>query len=419
MPASPRAPLPRYIWQQPSWPALWFNPDAVGPAIAEARRLQGEVEGKAFAIGIDRAGEVARDMLSQEVLATAALEGEKLDPAAVRASVLRRLGLGDDKSGSGGGPQDRQIDGLVEVLSDAAHAFRQPLDDARLCRWQAALFPADASGLRKIAVGRWRDHDGPMQIISGPIGKEAVHYEAPPSHQVPGEMQRFLQWFANTAPSLSSELLPLRAASPPPWPAPASGPPPPLDGVARAALAHLWFESIRPFEDGNGRIGRAIVDLALAQDRRGPLRLYSLSRQLLDARAAYDDALNRAQRGTGEVTGWVRWFAGQISAACRRSGEVIDRAIEKSRFWTDHGAKDLNARQRKLLQRLLDDGDGGFPGGLTAGEYMKMTGVSKATATRDLAGLLAAQLLWTTGQGKGIRYYIRVPGWTHGVGVGE
>ena len=381
-----------YVWQQPSWPALTFDLYSVSPAISEARRLQSEIEGKAYAIGIDRAGEVTCEVLSQEVLATAAIEGEKLDPAAVRSSVMRRLGL------AGSGPHDRHVDGLVEVLSDAAASFQQTLDHDRLCRWQSALFPAGTSGIRKVAVGRYRDHDDPMQIVSGLLGKERVHYQAPPSRQVPDEMERFLQWFAATAP--------------------APGRVPAMDGLARAAIAHLWFESIHPFEDGNGRIGRAIVDMTIAQDRGGPLRLYSLSRQLLESRAGYYDALNQAQRGTGEVTDWVRWFAGQICAACRRSGEVIDRAIEKGRFWVDHGGKELNARQRKVLQRLLDDGDGGFLGGLNAEKYMKMTGVSKATATRDLASLVAAQLLWTTGRGKGIRYYVHVPGWTHGVGLG-
>ena len=384
--------LPRartYIWQHPSWPALTFDPESVSAALSEARRLQGEVEGKARAIGIDRAGEVMRDVLAQEVLATAAIEGEKLDPASVRSSVMRHLGLGDT------GPHDRHVDGLVQVISDASSAFQQPLDHDRLCRWQSALFPGGASGIRRIAVGRYRDHADPMQIVSGQPGKEIVHYQAPPSHQVRAEMDRLLQWFADTAP--------------------VPGKSPVMDGLARAAIAHLWFESIHPFEDGNGRIGRALIDMAIAQDQGGPLRLYSLSRQLLESRAGYYDALNQAQRGAGDVTAWVQWFAGQIAAACARTSQVMDRAIEKSRFWADHSATQINARQRKVLQRLLDDGDGGFLGGLNADKYIKMTGVSKATATRDLAGLVAAQLLWTTGQGKGVRYYVNVPGWTHGV----
>ena len=382
--------LPKtYIWQHKKWPELTFDHQAVGPAIAAARRLQGEIEGKARAIGLDRKGEVATEVLAQEVIATAAIEGEKLDPVAVRSSVMRHLGLADT------GPHDRHVDGLVDVISDAGTAFQLPLDHDRLHRWQSALFPGGTSGITRIAVGRYRDHSDPMQIVSGLPGKEKVHYEAPPSGRVRAEMDRFLQWFSSTTPAALPE-------------------PQNMDGLARAAIAHVWFESIHPFEDGNGRIGRAIVDMALAQDQGSPLRLYSLSRQLLESRAAYYAALNHAQRGTGDVTGWIEWFARQIGAACVRSGEVIDRALEKSRFWASH-ATILKERQRKVLQRLLDDGDGGFLGGLNAEKYMKITAVSKATATRDLTDMLAENLLWTQGQGKSLRYFINVPGWSHGV----
>jgi Fic family protein len=381
-----------YVWQHAQWPELTFDPAAIGPGIAAARRMQGAMEGKAGAIGLDRAGEVAADVLAQEVVATAAIEGEKLDPTAVRSSVMRHLGLADT------GPFDRHVDGLVEVISDAGTAFRSPLDHDRLHRWQSALFPGGTRGITRIAVGRYRSHDDPMQIVSGRPGSETVHYEAPPSAQVPAEMDRFLEWFAATAP--------------------AQGQTPKMDGLARAAVAHVWFESIHPFEDGNGRIGRAIVDMAIAQDQGSPMRLYSLSRQLLESRAAYYDALNHAQRGTGDVTGWVGWFLQQIGAACARSSQVIDRAIEKSRFWAMHAGTDLKPRQRKVLQRLLDDGDGGFAGGLNAEKYMKMTAVSKATATRDLTEMLAERLLWTQGQGKALRYFINVPGWSHGVAAG-
>lgn len=383
------APSKRYIWQHAQWPKLTFDHEVVGPAIATARRLQGEVEGKANAIGLNRNGEVAADVLAQEVIATAAIEGENLDPTAVRSSVMRHLGLAD------AGPHDRHVDGLVEVISDAGTAFQLPLDHDRLHRWQSALFPGGTRGITRIAVGRYRDHQDPMQIVSGPLGKEKVHYEAPPSPRVRAEMDRFLKWFARTTPT------------------PTPGRAPKMDGLARAAIAHVWFESIHPYEDGNGRIGRAIVDMAIAQDHGSPMRLYSLSRQLLESRAAYYDALNHAQRGTGDVTDWVGWFVQQIGASCLRSSQVIDRAIEKSRFWARHAGVDLKPRQRKVLQRLLDDGDGGFEGGLNAEKYMKMTAVSKATATRDLTELLAENLLWTNGQGKGLRYFIDVPGWLH------
>lgn len=377
-----------YVWQQPPWPKLSFDAAAVAPAIAAARRSQGELWGKASAIGLAETDEVAGEVLAQEVTATAAIEGEKLDPASVRSSVMRHLGL------ASAGPHDRPVDGLVEVIGDATTAFEAPLDHDRLYRWQSALFPGGTRGIRRIAVGRYRDHPDPMQIVSGRQGQETVHYEAPPSSRVFTEMDVFLHWFADTRPA------PDQSA---------------IDGLARAAVAHVWFETIHPFEDGNGRVGRAVADMAIAQDQGSPLRLYSLSRQLLERRAEYYDALNQAQRGTGDVTEWVEWFARQIGAACVRSGQIVDRAVEKSRFWASRAHLDLKPRQRKVLQRLLDDGDGGFEGGLNADKYMKMTAVSKATATRDLAEMLAHQLLWSQGQGKGTRYYLNVPGWTHGV----
>ena len=379
---------PKFIWQHPNWPALTFDAALVGPALLGARRLQGEAEGQFKAVGLDLTGEIAQDVLAQEVISTAAIEGEKLDPAAVRSSILRKLGLADT------GPHDRQVDGLVDVLRDATTGFDLPLDEDRLCRWQAALFPGGVggtSGIRRIAAGRYRDHADAMQIVSGLPGREVVHYEAPPSDKVAFEMQRFLQWFNSTAP--------------------VAGQTPALDGIARAALAHLWFESIHPFEDGNGRIGRAIVDMAMAQDRGAAPRLVSLSRQLMQSRAAYYDALNAAQRGNGDASAWVQWFADAFGKACTQSLAVAQEALKKARFWATHAATHINPRQRKVLQRLLDAGDGGFLGGMSADKYAKMTGASKATATRDLAALLAGGLLLSYGQGRATRYGVNVPGW--------
>jgi Fic family protein len=376
-----------YVWQRPAWPALSFDLNAIVSDLGDAHRQLGEIEGKVAAIGMGGAREVIVEAFAGEVLATAAIEGQRLSEDAVRSSVLRRLGLASM------GPKDRHVEGLVEVINDALTAFDRPLDHDRLCRWQSALFPGGTSGIQRIAVGRYRGHEDPMQIVSGLPGKEVVHYEAPPSKQVHAEMQRFLDWFAQTAP----------------------GAPRPMIGLARAAIAHLWFESIHPFEDGNGRIGRAIVEMAIAQHQGQSSRLYSLSRQLLSSRKEYYDSLNAAQKGDLDVTSWVRWFMLQFSAACRFTSKVIDEALEKKRFWDRH-AGSVNERQRKVLQRLLDMGDGGFQGGLNAEKYCKMTGVSKATATRDLAEMVAADQLWTSGVGKATKYYIRMPGWTPGTG---
>ncbi|AMR77971.1 Fic family protein [Cupriavidus nantongensis] len=385
-----------WIWLRTDWPDLAYDALAAAPDLAEAYRMHGVVEGKAAAIGLGSTSQVALDALSDEVLATAAIEGERLSLDAVRSSVMRRLGLATS------GPVDRSVDGLVEVISDATTAIDTPLDEDRLCRWQSALFPGGTSGIHRIAVGRYRDHADPMQIVSGRPGREVVHYEAPPSKDVPGHMERFLKWFAETSPAQASAL-------------PGGGKP--IDGFARAAIAHLWFESIHPFEDGNGRIGRAIVDMAMTQHLRQPVRLYSLSRQLLTSRSAYYDALNHAQRGDTNVTDWVQWFARQCTAACHAASQVIDQAIEKRQFWEKHEGSGLHERQRKVLQRLLDDGDGGFLGGLNAEKYMKMTGVSKATATRDLSEMVTGGQLWSQGVGKAVRYYVNVPGWAHGVAV--
>lgn len=380
-----------WVWTQPNWPHLVYDAALAAPELAEAYTMHGLVSGKAAAIGLGSTSQVVLDVLSAEVLSTAAIEGERLNADSVRSSVLRRLGLAST------GSSDRHVDGLVDVISDAMIAHDQPLTEERLCRWQSALFPGSTTSIRRIVVGRYRDHPDPMQIVSGPMGHENVHYEAPPSKDVPEHMQRFLNWFNETATAPAAGASGQR-----------------IDGLARAAIAHVWFESIHPFEDGNGRLGRAIVDMAMMQHLRQPVRLISLSRQLEKNCGAYYDALNHEQRGDGDVTQWVQWFATQCSAAYEQTSQIIDRAIEKRQFWEAHGIG-LPDRKRKVLQRLLDDGNGGFLGGLNADKYMKMTGISRATASRDLAEMVEAGQLWSHGAAKAIRYYVNVPGWTHGI----
>ena len=381
-------PHPRHIWQLPDWPKLHFDVAAASPALLSARERQGQVRGMARAIGLDEMHNIERAVWTSEALATAAIEGERLELAAVRSSVVRHLGQADS------GPYSRQVDGLVGIMQDASAGFEQPLDADRLCRWQSALFPGATMGIRRVAIGRFRDHQDPMQIVSGLPGKDTVHYTAPPSSSVLREMDAFLAWLAATTPRRDAL--------------------PALDGIARAAIAHLWFETIHPFEDGNGRIGRAIADMALAQDLGAPTRLYSLSRQLLADRRGYYDALAAAQVGGTDVTGFVQWFADAFGQACNRSMELIQDTLDKSRFWATHAQQALNERQRQLIRRLLDAGDGGFLGGLNVDKYLKMTRTSKATATRDLSDLVQRGLLHTSGQGKALRYYLSVPGWAHG-----
>lgn len=376
------------IWQLKGWPKFTTASPALAAALLQARKWQGEVIGRAAAVGLTlgltQSGSVLQEVMTQEVIATAAIEGEKLDPASVRSSILRQLGHLQTTDAA---PRSRHVDGLVDVIQDATLGFKQLLTEDRLLRWQSALFPGGTSGIRRIAVGRYRDHSDLMQIVSGQPGKEVIHYTAPPSAQVPAEMQAFLAWFAETTTQ---------------------------NGITRAAIAHLWFESIHPFEDGNGRIGRAIMDMALAQDLGETTRLYSLSSQLMQHRKGYYDALHQAQHGSLDVSDWVLWFTQQFSLACQATCALIDRALEKSTFWQTHSTTPLNERQRKVIQRLLDDGDGGFLGGLNADKYIKMTSTSKATATRDLADLVKNGLLRSTGQGKAVRYYVAVAGWEAG-----
>jgi Fic family protein len=355
--------------------------------------MHGIIEGKAAAIGLLPTSELSLEAMTTEVIATAAIEGERLPMDAVRSSVMRRLGL------VASGPADRSVDGLVAVIGEATSTLDMPLTGDQLCRWQSALFPGGTSGIQRIVVGRYRNHEDPMQIVSGYPGREVVHYEAPPSKDVPGHMDQFIMWFNASAPDSPTAV---------------EGQPK-LDGLARAAIAHLWFETIHPFEDGNGRIGRAIVDRAVAQHLKEPMRLYSLSRQLQASRNAYYDALNAGQRGGLDATNWVLWFVGQCMAAYAAANRVIDQALEKQRFWERKAGVDINDRQRKVLQRLLDAGDGGFEGGLNVEKYMKITGAPKTTATRDLSVLVSSGQLRTRGLGKALRYFIDVPGWKHGL----
>ena len=377
---------PAYIWQRPGWPKLVFDAGAVANDLHSAYVQMGRVLGMLDAIGFSDTQEITRELWVQEAIATAAIEGEQLNLTAVRSSVAHHLGLADAPT------RDRHVDGLVAVMQDATNGYQSVLDSDRLCRWQSALFPGGTSGLRRIAVGRYRDHADPMQIVSGRQGQEVVHYTAPASRRVPAEMAPFLAWFEAT-----------RSAAPR------------LDGLARAALAHLWFESIHPFEDGNGRLGRAIVDLALAQAVGAPARLLGMSRQLLAVRAAYYDALNQAQTGGLEVTPWVQWFVQAFTQSCIQSQTVVKQALDKASFMQRAAGLAINDRQSKVLRRLLEAGSnewgGGFLGGMTAEKYSKITGISKATATRDLSELLRHDLLRMEGVGKATRYAVNIEGW--------
>lgn len=369
-----------YVWQQPGWPGLHYDPVRVGESLARARRPQGVVEGKLAVLGFEQLLELAAEAWSQEALATAAIEGERLDLAAVRSSVARRLGVGRQD----GPVAPRNVEGLLDIMDDAVTRCGEALTHERLYAWQAALFPTGYSGIVKIRVGGYREHEEPMQIVSGRLGRERVHYEAPPSDQVAQEMERLLAWFnAGVEPDL----------------------------LVRAALAHLWFETIHPFEDGNGRVGRALVDLVLARDSGEASRLFRTSQRLLDQRNDYYSQLERAQHGSLDVTEWVCWFVDQMRAACDVASIVIDGTLVKARFWLDHRDKALNERQRKVMNLLLDAGPGGFEGGMSTKKYESVAATSRATASRELLELEALDLLEQVGAGRSTRYYVKLPGW--------
>jgi Fic family protein len=401
---------PRYIWQHRAWPKLTFDAAALAPALDQARLEQGRLLGLLAAIGLEQANAVQRELWVQEALATAAIEGEQLNLESLRSSVAHRLALADAPGA------DRSVEGLVQVMQDALANHSAALDLDRLCRWQSALFPGGTSGITRIAVGRVRNHADAMQIVSGALGREVVHYEAPSSAQVATEMDSFLAWFASTPPAGAATASTTSAA---------------VNGIARAALVHLWFESIHPFEDGNGRLVRALADMALAQDMHAHdaeaspvlVRVYGLAHQMLKTRAAYYDALNHTQRLRGiapdastiDVTPWVQWFVQAFTRACIASQAVVRDATDKAQFWLRAAQCHINPRQSKVLERLLDAGHvgsgGGFLGGMTNEKYAKITATSKATATRDLADLLGHGLLRVEGVGKATRYAVNVPSW--------
>jgi Fic family protein len=370
-----------WIWQHPDWPRFRWDEARLAPLLARDRLAQGKILGAARLLDPDLTLEAMAAILVEDGLTTSAIEGERLDPDAVRSSVARRLGLP-----TGGLPTPpRAVDGLVDVLLDATRRHDLPLTVARLAGWQAALFPTGYSGLHAIRVGELRG-DAPMQVVSGAIGRERVHYVAPPRDGLGAELDRFLAWF--------------------------NDPPGGLDGLLRAGLAHLWLVTLHPFEDGNGRLARAITDLALSQDERQPMRLFSLSAQILRERKGYYEVLERTQRGALEVTDWLAWFLAQVEAAATAAERTVASILAKARFWLRHRATPLNERQRKVLNRLLDASPDGFEGGINTRKYMGLTRASRATAYRELADLVGKGCLRPTGKGGRSRGYEVVSGVT-------
>jgi Fic family protein len=343
-----------YLWQQDSWPDLTWDSGRLTALLGQASREQGRLLGRMQDLGLDLRREAQLSTLTEDVVRSSEIEGEKLDSDQVRSSIARRLGM--DVGGLV--PADRDVEGVVEMLLDATTNYTQPLTADRLFGWHAVLFPTRRSGLQKITVGKWRDDSGgPMQVVSGPIGRQKVHYEAPPAARVPDDMDRFLNWFE--APGNT-------------------------DPILVAGRAHLWFVTIHPFDDGNGRIARAIGDMALARSERSAQRFYSMSAQIHRERSAYYTTLERTQKGALDVTPWQEWFLSCLHRAIEGSQETLGAVLGKARFWERFAQQSLNARQVKLLKRLLD----GFEGKLTTSKYAKLTKCSQDTAYRDILDLV-------------------------------
>lgn len=370
---------PRYLWQAPTWPNFHWNAERLLQPLAAVRKQQGRflraMEDLGFEDGL-RAYAVA---VEEDAIQTAAIEGESLDREGVRSSVAVHLGL----PAAGLRPADRAVDGLVEVLLDATSNHALPLAKERLCGWHATLFPSGRSGFHAIVAGAWRN--ALLQVISGPYGRRKVHFEAPPPERLETEMTGFFLWWEND-----------RAK---------------LDGVIRAALAHLYFVTVHPFDDGNGRLARTITDMALAQDEGTGRRYYSLSAQIMKERGVYYEMLKKTQSGEGECTDWLLWFISCLDRALVAAEATLAAILFKAAFWKRHGKVALSERQRKVLNRLLDAGKDGFEGGLSTRKYMGMTKTSRATAWREIEDLLRKKMLRSLpGGGRSVAYEVEWDG---------
>lgn len=380
-----------WIWQQPDWPQFRWDPATINPLLVDARAARQELLNKLEALEPPLDREAVSALLGLESMGTAAIEGELLDPSQVRSSIARRLQL---PLTEGNPAASVQVEGLLDVLLEATSSPNAPLTQATLNHWHRRLFAAGPDGLRAIRIGELRDAS-PMQVLSGPIGRERVHFEAPPRHRLVTELEAFLEWMACPQPQ--------------------------LDGLVRAGLAHLWFLTLHPYEDGNGRLARAISDRVLASDQllsqtcrpHSPLHLHGralgISAQILREREGYYAALERCQRGDLDVSDWLAWFLSQLSAAALSNGAVIDAVRRKAAFWWSHRQSAFNRRQQKLLNRLLDAEPEGFTGGMTLRKAVSITKVSRATAWRDLAELVERQALEPMGDGRSRSYRIRWP----------
>ena len=359
-----------FIHQKDNWPEFTWKSNDFLDLLSEARNLQGRLIGKMETLGFDLRNEALLDTLTLDVLKSSEIEGEFLNPDQVRSSIARRLGM----EIAGAVDSDRSVDGVVEMMLDATQNCFVPLTVDRLFDWHAALFPTGRSGMYKITVADWRkDTTGPMQVVSGALGKEKVHFQAPDSDLVEKEMCQFIDWFNKSE----------------------------IDLVIKAAIAHLWFVTIHPFEDGNGRITRALTDMLLAQSDKSNQRFYSMSAQIRIERKQYYEILEKTQKGDLDITEWLVWFLNCLINALKSTDSVLTRVLFKAEFWKKHIETAINDRQRKLLNKIMD----GFDGKLTSSKWAKIAKCSKDSAVRDINDLIEKGILQKEAAGGRSTYY--------------
>jgi len=365
-----------YIHERPGWPRFVWDGEGLAAALAAVRHRQGRHLGKMETLGFEVRAEVSLAALTDDVVKSSAIEGENLDPEEVRSSIARKLGL----EVAGLPEPGRRVEGVVEMMLDATRDFDQPLTAERLFGWHAALFPTGRSGVRRITVGAWRTGEaGPMQVVSGPIGREKVHFQAPGAERLEGEMGRFLEWFND---------------------------PPDIDPVLRAGVAHFWFVTIHPFDDGNGRIARAIADMALCRADGTKQRFYSMSSGIEAQRKEYYLQLESAQRGSLDITAWLAWFLACLDRTLENADQALGSVLHKAKLWQRISPNPVNARQHKVIHRMLDD----FKGHLTTSKYAKLARCSTDTALRDVRELLERGILVKNpGGGRSTSYRLADP----------
>jgi Fic family protein len=365
-----------YIHERPGWPKLTWDTEALMGALAAVRHKQGRHLGKMEALGFDLRAEASLATLTDEVVKSSAIEGEHLNSEEVRSSIARRLGL--DVAGL---PRpSREVEGVVEMMLDATRNCDAPLTEERLFGWHAALFPTGRSGMHRITVGAWRTGDaGPMQVVSGPMGRERVHFQAPDAKRLKTEMKQFLAWFNG---------------------------PPDVDPVLKAGVAHLWFVTIHPFDDGNGRIARAIADMALSQADETKDRFYSMSSGMERERKEYYRELESAQRGDLDITRWLAWFLGCLDRSIEDADRTLGSVLNKAKLWQRINRSPVNERQRRVINRMLDD----FQGHLTTSKYAKLSKCSSDTALRDIRELVDGRIfVKNPGRGRSTSYRLAEP----------